>query len=76
MRPGMNLFELIYFLLCCMAAFLLGSGLASRYGLMGWIVGVPVGFVGCFGCLSILFSFAIRIEGQCRRRSRRNGDDQ
>ncbi len=49
MRPGMNVIELGCFMLCCLAAFLIGAPLGLKFGVAGWILGVPLGFFGGFG---------------------------
>jgi hypothetical protein len=57
MRPGMNVFELGCFVLCCFVSLLVVGPLVIHFklGWIGWIVGLPLGFFGCFGFISTLF---------------------
>jgi hypothetical protein len=68
MRSGMNVIELGCFFICSFAALLIGGPLGHRFGVVGWIVGVPLGFFGCFGLVSALFWLGGLVENRFRRR--------
>jgi hypothetical protein len=56
MRSGMNVFELGCFILCSFVSLLVIGPLVVHFklGWAGWFVGLPLGFFGCFFCISAL----------------------
>ena len=81
MRSGMNIFELGCFLLCCFVGVLVAAPLVVhfRLGWAGWIIGLPLGFFGCFAFFQGLSALLGAVEDRFRQRRgirQSDGDDE